>query len=70
MTMMRSTRNHKSILVSIVINKSCIDFDLTAATASTSADGKSSVNQTQREDDHLTLKPGESTDNVFMTLLL
>ena len=27
-----------------------------------SADDKSSVNQTQREDDHLNLKPGESTD--------
>ena len=33
------------------------------------ADGKSSVNQTH-EDDHLNLKPGASTDNVFVTLLL
>ena len=37
MTRMRSTWNHKSLLVSIVTTKSCIDFDLTAATASTSA---------------------------------
>ena len=37
MMRMRSIRNHKSLLVSIVTTKSCIDFDLTAATASTSA---------------------------------
>ena len=37
MMRMRSTRNHKSLLVSIVTTKSCIDFDLAVATASTSA---------------------------------